>query len=79
MFTVSYLLFRRLISVGEVTAKTLPLIDELLPMIGPRILAEFDSQVLKYDFLENELSKSVEHGRLFRIQAKLNTILERSE
>ncbi|XP_067944459.1 PAN2-PAN3 deadenylation complex subunit pan3-like [Watersipora subatra] len=54
-------------------------VDDLLPLVSAQLFTELNSQLVRYDVLESELSKSVENGRLFRLQAKLNTILERAD
>lgn len=54
-------------------------INEVMPMIGARFYMQLDSMQAKSDILENELSKELENGRLFRLLSKLNTIVERAE
>uniref|UniRef100_A0A914RIV7 Pan3 pseudokinase domain-containing protein n=1 Tax=Parascaris equorum TaxID=6256 RepID=A0A914RIV7_PAREQ len=48
-----------------------------MPMIGARFYAQLELAQMKNDLLENELSKELENGRLFRLLCKLNTIIER--
>lgn len=48
-------------------------------MIGGRVYHCLERVQLKQDWLEGELSKEVECGRLFRVLAKLGTITERPE
>uniref|UniRef100_A0A1I8E9F2 PAN2-PAN3 deadenylation complex subunit PAN3 n=1 Tax=Wuchereria bancrofti TaxID=6293 RepID=A0A1I8E9F2_WUCBA len=54
-------------------------INEVMPMIGARFYAQLETTQMKNDLLENELSKELENGRLFRLLCKLNTITERAE
>ncbi|VDM96103.1 unnamed protein product [Thelazia callipaeda] len=54
-------------------------INEVMPMIGARFYAQLETTQMKNDLLENELSKELENGRLFRLLCKINTITERSE
>lgn len=52
-------------------------INELMPMIGARFYGQIENLQTKNDFLEDELSKELECGRLFRIVCKINTVIER--
>ncbi|KAI9279488.1 kinase-like domain-containing protein [Umbelopsis sp. AD052] len=54
-------------------------IDEVISLIGPKILHEIDSAHHHSDFLESELSRELENGRLFRLLMKMNFINERPE
>ncbi|VDM57166.1 unnamed protein product [Angiostrongylus costaricensis] len=54
-------------------------INEIMPMIGARFYSQLESAQIRNDILENELSKELENGRLFRILSKINTIVERPE
>ncbi|EYB82351.1 hypothetical protein Y032_0361g3463 [Ancylostoma ceylanicum] len=54
-------------------------INEIMPMIGARFYSQLETAQMRNDMLENELSKELENGRLFRILAKINTIVERPE
>uniref|UniRef100_A0A915AFQ2 PAN2-PAN3 deadenylation complex subunit PAN3 n=1 Tax=Parascaris univalens TaxID=6257 RepID=A0A915AFQ2_PARUN len=54
-------------------------INEVMPMIGARFYAQLELAQMKNDLLENELSKELENGRLFRLLCKLNTIIERPQ
>ncbi|KAJ2957748.1 hypothetical protein NQZ79_g6597 [Umbelopsis isabellina] len=54
-------------------------IDEVISLIGPKILHEIDSAHHHSDFLESELSRELENGRLFRLLMKINFINERPE
>lgn len=48
-------------------------------MIGGRVYHCMERVQLHRDWLEAELSKEVENGRLFRLLAKLGTVTERPE
>lgn len=50
-----------------------------MPMIGARFYTQLDTIQSKVDLLENEVSKEMENGRLFRLMVKLGTINERPE
>lgn len=50
-----------------------------MPMIGARFYAHIDNVQSRTDLLENEISKELENGRLFRLMVKLGTINERPE
>ncbi|RUS34651.1 hypothetical protein BC938DRAFT_479338 [Jimgerdemannia flammicorona] len=54
-------------------------IDEVVTLIGPRILHEINSAHHYNDFLENELSRELENGRLVRLLCKMGFINERPE
>ncbi|KIH65402.1 hypothetical protein ANCDUO_04278 [Ancylostoma duodenale] len=54
-------------------------INEIMPMIGARFYSQLETAQMRNDMLENELSKELENGRLFRILAKINTVVERPE
>ncbi|KAI9478636.1 MAG: hypothetical protein EXX96DRAFT_571669 [Benjaminiella poitrasii] len=54
-------------------------IDEVVVMIGPRILHEINCSQFYNDDLENELSRELENGRLVRLMAKMGFINERPE
>ncbi|XP_050540009.1 PAN2-PAN3 deadenylation complex subunit PAN3 isoform X2 [Daktulosphaira vitifoliae] len=54
-------------------------ITELMPMIGARFYTQLDSVQNHSDTLENELTKEIENGRLFRLLVKLGSINERPE
>lgn len=54
-------------------------VTDLMPMIGARFYTQLDSIQSRSDVLENELSKELENGRLFRLLVKLATINERPE
>lgn len=50
-----------------------------MPMIGARFYTQLDNVQSRTDVLENEVSKEMENGRLFRLLVKLGTINERPE
>ncbi|XP_054717991.1 LOW QUALITY PROTEIN: PAN2-PAN3 deadenylation complex subunit pan3-like [Uloborus diversus] len=54
-------------------------INDIMPMIGARFYTQLDAAQMRSDVIENELSKEVENGRLFRLLVKLGTITERAE
>ncbi|CAF0799190.1 unnamed protein product [Didymodactylos carnosus] len=54
-------------------------INDVMPMIGARFYAQIDSLYIRGDIIENELSKEIDCGRLFRLICKLDTLLERPE
>ncbi|XP_058790833.1 PAN2-PAN3 deadenylation complex subunit PAN3 [Phymastichus coffea] len=54
-------------------------VTDLMPMIGARFYTQLDAAQLCSDVLENELTKELENGRLFRLIVKLGTIIERPE
>lgn len=70
--------FRLLLS-ASVQGSRVRSINEVMPMIGARFYAQLELAQMKNDLLENELSKELENGRLFRLLCKLNTIIERPQ
>ena len=54
-------------------------IVEVLPMVGGRVYSSLEHAQLQQDYLEGELSKELQNGRLFRLLAKLGTVNERPE
>ncbi|CAO3638652.1 unnamed protein product [Cunninghamella blakesleeana] len=54
-------------------------IDEVITLVGPRILHEVNCSQYYTDSLENELGKELENGRLVRLLSKLGFINERPE
>ncbi|KAF0440403.1 pab-dependent polya-specific ribonuclease subunit pan3 [Gigaspora margarita] len=54
-------------------------IDDVVTMIAPKILHEINSAHHYNDFLESELSKELENGRLVRLLCKFGFINERPE
>lgn len=50
-----------------------------MPMIGARFYTQLDAVQNHSDNLENELSKEMENGRLFRMLVKFGLINERPE
>ena len=54
-------------------------INDAMPIIGARFYTCLDNALTRGDIIENELSKEIENGRLFRLITKLNIVLERQE
>ncbi|TYJ55485.1 hypothetical protein B9479_003875 [Cryptococcus floricola] len=54
-------------------------IDEVIKMMGPRILNELDAMQSYTDTLENELGSELSNGRIARLLTKLGFINERAE
>ncbi|KAI9203946.1 uncharacterized protein BJ171DRAFT_507112 [Polychytrium aggregatum] len=54
-------------------------IDDVITMMGPRLLTEINSAYYYNDILENELTRELENGRLFRLLCKAGFINERPE
>ncbi|XP_045469546.1 PAN2-PAN3 deadenylation complex subunit pan3 [Harmonia axyridis] len=54
-------------------------VTDLMPMIGARFYTQLDNLQNNMEVLQNELSKEIENGRLFRLLSKLSTINERPE
>ena len=54
-------------------------INDALHMIGPRFYTSLDNSYMRGDIIENDLSKEIENGRLFRLICKFNIILDRQE
>ncbi|KAK2168696.1 hypothetical protein LSH36_15g19075 [Paralvinella palmiformis] len=54
-------------------------INDVMPMIGARFYTQLDAALSHNDVIEQELSKEVENGRLFRLICKLGTINERPQ
>ncbi|KAJ3336479.1 PAB-dependent poly(A)-specific ribonuclease subunit 3 [Gonapodya sp. JEL0774] len=54
-------------------------VDDVITMMGPRILHEINSAHHYNDFLESELSKELENGRISRLLFQLGFINERPE
>ena len=54
-------------------------INDAMSLIGPRFFNVLDNSYTRGDIIENDLSKEIENGRLFRLICKLNTVLERQE
>lgn len=54
-------------------------VTDLMPMIGARFYTQLDNLQNNAEVLENELSKEIENGRLFRLLSKLATVNERPE
>jgi PAB-dependent poly(A)-specific ribonuclease subunit 3 len=54
-------------------------INDVIQYIGHRFYTNLDNAYTRGDVIENELSKEIENGRLFRLICKLNIVLERQE
>ncbi|XP_055846663.1 PAN2-PAN3 deadenylation complex subunit PAN3 isoform X2 [Episyrphus balteatus] len=54
-------------------------VTDLMPMIGARFYTQLDALQSQCDMQEDELSKEMENGRLYRILVKLNCINERPD
>ena len=54
-------------------------INDSMSMIGARFYTSLDNAYTRGDIIENDLSKEIENGRLFRLICKLNIVLERQE
>lgn len=54
-------------------------ITDAIPFIGHRFYTSLDNAYTRGDVMENELSKEIENGRLFRLICKLNIVLDRQE
>ena len=52
---------------------------DILPMIGGRVYSSLERAHLHQDFLEGQLGRELQNGRLFRLLAKLGVITERPE
>ena len=52
---------------------------DVLPMVGGRVYTSLERSHNRQDFLEDQLAREVENGRLFRLLAKLGVITERPE
>ena len=54
-------------------------INDSMPIIGARFYTSLDNVYTRGDVVENELSKEIDNGRLFRLITKINILLERPE
>lgn len=54
-------------------------INDSMSIIGSRFYTVLDNAYTRGDIIENDLSKEIENGRLFRLISKLNIVLERQE
>jgi len=61
------------------TSANHPTVDDVVSMIAVRMLAEAEHLYNYADFLESDLSKELENGRMFRLLSKLGFINERPE
>lgn len=61
------------------TTTTRRSVTDLMPMIGARFYTQLDALQCQCDMQEDELSKELENGRLYRLLVKLGCINERPE
>ncbi|KAL7307077.1 hypothetical protein TKK_0000815 [Trichogramma kaykai] len=54
-------------------------VTDLMPMIGARFYTQLDAIQLQSDAIENELSKELDNGRLFKLISKIASINERPQ
>lgn len=54
-------------------------INDSMPTIGARFYTSLDNAYTRGDIIENDLSKEIENGRLFRLISKLNIVLDRQD
>ena len=54
-------------------------IQEVMPMIGARFFSQLEATTLHADFLEDQLARELDNGRLFRLLTKLGTVVDRPE
>jgi len=54
-------------------------VNDLMPMIGARFYTALDTCFQRSDTLEVELGRDIESGRMFRLLAKLGTVVDRTE
>jgi PAB-dependent poly(A)-specific ribonuclease subunit 3 len=71
--------FRRVLIYLLSRPNPLKQLDEVASMCGSRLLYELDAANLYNDYLENELVRELENGRIIRLFSKLGFINERPE
>jgi len=54
-------------------------IQEVMPMIGARFFSQLEAATLHADILEDQLSRELDNGRLFRLLGRLGTVVDRTE
>ncbi|XP_057368504.1 PAN2-PAN3 deadenylation complex subunit pan3-like isoform X1 [Daphnia carinata] len=54
-------------------------IQEVMPMIGARFFSQLEAVTLHADYLEDQLARELDNGRLFRLLGKLGTVVDRPE
>ena len=54
-------------------------IQEVMPMIGARFFSQLEAATLHADVLEDQLTRELDNGRLFRLLIKLGTVVDRPE
>lgn len=50
-----------------------------MPMIGARFFSQLEAATLHADILEDQLSRELDNGRLFRLLGRLGTVVDRTE
>lgn len=70
-------LFRYLLSTSQTTR--VKSIQEVMPMIGARFFSQLEAATLHADILEDQLSRELDNGRLFRLLGRLGTVVDRTE
>lgn len=74
---MSLLVFRYLLTSNP--GSRLKSIQEVMPIIGARFFGQLESVVQYSDTLEDYLSRELDNGRLFRLLAKLGSVVDRPE
>ncbi|CAL4132405.1 unnamed protein product, partial [Meganyctiphanes norvegica] len=59
------------------TSQRIKTINDVMPMIGARFYTALETSNQRADAYECEMGKEIHNGRLFRLLAKLNTIVDR--
>jgi len=54
-------------------------IQEVMPMIGARFFSQLEAATLHADILEDQLSRELDNGRLFRLLGRLGSVVDRTE
>ncbi|XP_030836314.1 PAN2-PAN3 deadenylation complex subunit pan3-like isoform X2 [Strongylocentrotus purpuratus] len=54
-------------------------VNDIMPMIGARFYTQLDAALMCNDVLEEQLSREIQNGRLFRLLCKLGVMNERPE
>ncbi|XP_072171450.1 PAN2-PAN3 deadenylation complex subunit pan3-like, partial [Diadema setosum] len=54
-------------------------VNDIMPMIGARFYTQLDAALMCSDVMEEQLSREIQNGRLFRLLCKLGVINERPE
>jgi PAB-dependent poly(A)-specific ribonuclease subunit 3 len=64
---------------GTAASARIKSINDSIPLIGTRFYTSLDNAYTRGDIVENDLSREIENGRLFRLICKINIVLERQE